>query len=124
MKFEFDDHQPIYKQLVDQIKVGILTGKYPSGEKLPSVRELAVLTKVNPNTIQRALLELESEGFITTKRTSGKFVTEDIKMLERIKSEQALSMTKKFLIDCQQLGISYQTVLKMIKEKGENYESH
>ena len=124
MKFKFDDHQPIYKQLVEQIKVGILTGEYPSGERLPSVRDLAMITKVNPNTIQRSLIELENEGFITTKRTSGKFVTEDKIRLQSMKEKQTEMLTTKFLDDCQKLGIEYQEILKMIKKKGENYESN
>ena len=110
MKFRFDEHLPIYKQLVEQIKIGILTGAYPCGERLPSVRELAI--------------ELEDEGLITTKRTSGKFVTDDMKLIQKMKDEQAEMLTIKFLNDCQQLGISQQLILKMIKEKGEKYESN
>lgn len=124
MEFKFDDDQPIYKQLIEQIKVGILTGEYPSGERLPSVRELAVITKVNPNTIQRSLAELENEGLIITKRTSGKFVTEDKMQLLNMKEKQTEMLTTKFLDDCQKLGIKYQEILKMIKKKGENYESN
>lgn len=124
MEFKFDEHLPIYKQLVEQIKVGILTGTYPCGEKLPSVRDLAILTKVNPNTIQRALLELEEEGLITTKRTSGKFVTDNMKLIQKMKDSQAETLTMKFLDDCHQLGISYQMIFKMLKEKGEKYESN
>lgn len=124
MEFKFDDHQPIYKQLVEQIKVGILTGEYPSGERLPSVRELSLITKVNPNTIQRSLIELEKEGLLTTRRTSGKFVTEDTIRLQNAKEKQTEMLTKKFLDDCRKLGIEYQEILKMIKKKGENYESN
>lgn len=124
MEFRFDENLPIYKQLVEMIKVGILTGQYPCGEKLPSVRELAMETRVNPNTIQRALTELEDVGLIHTKRTSGKFVTEDKTLIETIKSEQAESLTGKFLYDCKRLGISKRMILKMIKERGEEYESN
>lgn len=124
MEFKFDDHQPIYKQLVEQIKVGILTGEYPSGERLPSVRDLSLITKVNPNTIQRSLIELEKEGLLTTRRTSGKFVTEDTIRLQNAKEKQTEMLTKKFLDDCRKLGIEYQEILKMIKKKGENYESN
>jgi len=124
MEFKFDDCQPIYKQLIEQIKIGILTGEFPYGERLPSVRELAVVTKVNPNTIQRALVELEEDGLILTKRTSGKFVTDNVEMIQRMKDEQTEMLTSKFLADCYQLGIEYSTILKMIKEKGENYESN
>lgn len=124
MEFYFDDHQPIYKQLVEQIKIGILTGAYPAGEKLPSVRELAIITKVNPNTIQRALTELEEDDLIMTKRTSGKFVTSDNKKLEKTKMEQADMLIEKFLSDCKRLGMEYQEIIKIMKKKGEKYESN
>ena len=124
MEFKFDDYQPIYKQLIEQIKIGILTGEFSYGERLPSVRELAILTKVNPNTIQRALTELEEDDLILTKRTSGKFVTDNVEMIQRMKDEQTEMLTSKFLADCYQLGIEYPVILKMIKEKGENYESN
>ena len=91
MEFEFDDDKPIYKQLVDKLKLEIVLGHFKSGEKLPSVRELSTMICVNPNTIQRSLAELEEEHLIYTKRTSGKFVTEDddIKKKEKQYLEQA-----------------------------------
>ena len=78
MVFEFNNEQPIYIQLVEQLKIKIISGKLPSGERLPSVRELALMTKVNPNTMQKALAELEETGLIYTERTNGKFVTTDL----------------------------------------------
>ena len=124
MEFNFDNYQPIYKQLIEQIKIGILTGIYPCGEKLPSVRELALITKVNPNTIQRALTELEDNELIITKRTSGKFVTSNEKKITIMRNEQADKLIEKFLNDSKKLGIEYQEIIKMIVKKGENYESN
>ena len=77
MKWSFANDLPIYTQLIDQIKVGIVTGAFPPGERLPSVRDLATEAGVNPNTMQRALSQLESEGLVYSQRTAGRFVTED-----------------------------------------------
>ena len=83
MKFVFDNDRPIYIQLVEQLRLFILSGKLSEGERLPSVRELAVIAKVNPNTMQKALVELEDDKLIYTERTNGKFVTDDKKLLKK-----------------------------------------
>ena len=77
MRWEFSNDAPIYTQLIQQIKVGIVAGVFPPGERLPSVRELATEAGVNPNTMQRALAELERDGLVYSQRTAGRFVTED-----------------------------------------------
>ncbi len=77
MSWEFQDHLPIYAQLMDTLKRRIVTGRYLPGEKLPSVRELAAEAGINPNTVQRAFSELEREGLIYTQRATGKYVTEN-----------------------------------------------
>ena len=87
-KFIFSDNIPIYKQLLEQLTEKIIIGTYEPGSKLPSVREFALITGVNPlNTVQRALTELEEKSLIITKRTSGKFVTEDKKIINKMKKE-------------------------------------
>lgn len=115
MDFEFDDNKPIYKQLVEQLKIAIITNVYKSGEKLPSVREYALLLRVNPNTINRALLELEEDKLIITKRTSGKFVTDDKKIIEKAKKELAKETIDKFMTDMKKLNISKKEVIELIK---------
>ncbi len=115
MNFEFDDNKPIYKQLVDQLKIAIVTNNYKLGEKLPSVRDYALLLRVNPNTINRALLELEEDGLIITKRTSGKFVTDDKKMIEKVQKELAKETINKFIINMEKLNISKKEVIELIK---------
>lgn len=115
MDFEFDDNKPIYKQLVEQLKIAIITNVYKFGEKLPSVREYALLLRVNPNTINRALLELEEDKLIITKRTSGKFVTDDKKIIEQIKKELAKETIDKFMADMTKLNISKKEVIELIK---------
>ena len=81
MSWELTNDRPIYMQLMDYIKLGIISGQYPAGSKLPSVRELASIAAVNPNTMQKALAELESTGLIYSNRTSGRFVTDGFSTL-------------------------------------------
>ena len=77
MNYIFNDDRPIYIQLVEMLRIQIVSGKLKKGERIPSVRELALTARVNPNTMQKALAELEDEGLIYTERTNGKYVTED-----------------------------------------------
>ena len=118
MTFEFDNDKPIYKQLVDQLKISIITGIYKKGDKLPSVRDLALSIKVNPNTIQRALTELEDVKLITTKRTLGKFVTDDDNVLKTMKKSLAGSKIEKFIKDMNELNISKEEVIEFIRNEG------
>lgn len=118
MNWIFDNDRPIYIQLVEQLKIFIVTGVYKSGEKLPSVRELAFETKVNPNTMQKALLELETYGVINTQRTSGKFVTEDKNLIEKLRSEIAKEKLNEFLDVMKRLGYNKEQTIKYIKENG------
>ena len=85
MLWQFSGDAPIYSQLIEQIKVGIVSGVFPPGERLPSVRDLATEAGVNPNTMQRALTELERDGLVYSQRTAGRFVTEDKAMIETAK---------------------------------------
>ncbi len=117
MKFIFDDDKPIYKQLVEQLKIMIVNNVYKKGEKLPSVREFAIAIKVNPNTIQRALTELEDEGLIITQRTSGKFITEDEIIIKNLRNNLAHDTIVKFLNDIAKLDISDEELIELIKSE-------
>ena len=108
MDYNFDNDRPIYIQLVEKIKIEIISGKLKPGEKLPSVRELALIAKVNPNTMQKALIDLEELGFITTERTNGKFVTTDVKLIENMKKGLAREFVENYLKDMQDIGFTYQ----------------
>ena len=77
MNWQFSNDAPIYAQLIRQIRAGIVSGAFSPGERLPSVRDLAMEAGVNPNTMQRALTELERDGLVYSQRTSGRYVTED-----------------------------------------------
>lgn len=93
----FDNERPIYIQLVEMIRIDIVSGKFEKGQRLPSVRELALTMKVNPNTMQKALAELENEKLIYTERTNGKYVTEDEALIEKVKKELAQEKVNHYL---------------------------
>lgn len=118
--FKFDNNTPIYIQLVEQLKINIISGKIKSGERLPSVRDLALQNKVNPNTMQKALVELEELNLIYTERTNGKFVTEDTKLIEKYKKQYADELTNKYLSNMQEIGFEESDTLNYLKQIGGN----
>ncbi len=117
MNFVFDNDRPIYIQLVEQLQIYIISGKIKSGEKLPSVRELALKTKVNPNTMQKALVELEDLKLIYTERTNGKYVTKDQKLLNKFKDKYAKEKTKKYIDEMKELGFIKNEIVEFLKEE-------
>ena len=117
MNFEFDNNIPIYIQLVEQLKIYIISGNFNPGERLPSVRELAMKTKVNPNTMQKALVELEELKLIYTERTNGKFVTTNQKLIEKIKCEYAYEITKKYFSNMKSIGFNKKDAFNYLKEQ-------
>ena len=119
MDWEFRSDLPIYTQLVDKIKLGILSGELPPGAKLPPVRELAMEAGVNPNTMQRAMQELEREALVFTQRTAGRFVTEDMTVIDSIKEKLAESKLESFLADMAQLGYDRRRVAALLTEEKE-----
>lgn len=106
MAWSFDADRPIYLQLVEHIQQKILNGEYQPGEKLPSVRDLAAEAAVNPNTMQKALAELERGGLVFAQRTSGRFITDDAAKIRRLRQAAALALARRFLADLKQLGIT------------------
>jgi len=120
MDYNFDNDRPIYIQLVEKIKIEIISGKLKPGEKLPSVRELALIAKVNPNTMQKALMDLEELGFITTERTNGKFVTTDVELIENMKKGLAREFVENYLKDMQDIGFTYQESIDYLLNLKEN----
>jgi DNA-binding transcriptional regulator YhcF (GntR family) len=118
MKFEFDNNIPIYIQIVEQLKIYIISGKIKSGQRLPSVRELALQTKVNPNTMQKALLELEELKLIYTERTNGKFVTTNQKLIDQLKNKYANELSNKFFSNMKSIGFDQNETIKYLKELG------
>lgn len=106
---------PIYIQIMNQIKIDIISGKLTPGEKLNSVRELSLKLKVNPNTLQKALSELEDMKLIYTERTNGKYVTNDLKLIEKYRASEALLLTKNYIQSMKQLGIKKDEIKKYWK---------
>ena len=111
----FNNDRPIYIQLLDQLQLLIVSGKLELGERIPSVRDLAFEYKVNPNTVQKALQELEGMGLIYTERTNGKFVTDDKKLIEKYKSTLAKEHIKNYFENMEKLGFSKEESLNYLK---------
>ena len=122
MPWEFQDHLPIYAQLMDTLKRRIITGRYLPGEKLPSVRELAAEAGINPNTVQRAFSELEREGLIYTQRATGKYVTENADEIKSARQALAKTQVVEFLSNMQSLGYSVGDVIVLLQSFNESEE--
>ena len=120
MNYIFDNERPIYIQLVEIIRIEIVSGKFKKGQRMPSVRELALIMKVNPNTMQKALAELENEQLIYTERTNGKYVTEDEELIEKIKRKLAKEIIDNYLNNMKKIGIDYDSAVKYLQEGGKD----
>lgn len=113
-KWIFENDKPIYSQIIKEIKLMIISGELELGESLASVRDLASEAEVNPNTMQRALAELEREGFLVSQRTNGRFVTENEGLIKSVKSEIADNNVEDFLEKMKQLGYTKQEIIDLI----------
>lgn len=122
MDWNFRNDQPIYSQLTQRLTEAIVSGIYAPGEKLPSVRELAVEAGVNPNTVQRALSELERDGLVFSQRTSGRFVTENENMIANAKLRIADERVGEFLHSMKTLGCTRDEVIVLIQGAKEEEE--
>lgn len=114
MNLIFDNDRPIYVQLVEQLQIYIVSGKISPGDRLPSVRDLALDLKVNPNTMQKALSELEDLKLIYTERTNGKYVTTDKRKIELYRQKLAKDKTNKYLSDMTSLGLDKKNIINII----------
>jgi DNA-binding transcriptional regulator YhcF (GntR family) len=112
--WDLKSDRPIYSQLIEQIEIKICSGIYAPGSKLPSVRELAQEAAVNPNTMQKALSILEEDGLLYTNRTSGRFITEDTKMIQQAKQKLAQEQISEFLEKMKSLGLNKTETLSII----------
>lgn len=119
MAWDLDDDRPIYAQLVERIQMQIVSGQYSPGSKLPSVRDLAAVAAVNPNTMQKAFAELERSGLIITQRTNGRTVTEDEEMIRKIRAELAEEHVDTFFAKMRELGYAEQDAVDLVKKKYE-----
>ena len=119
MSEQFDSSRPIYAQLVERLKARILAGTYQSGGHLDSVRDLASAAGVNPNTMQRALAQLEAEGLVRTERTSGRFVTEDTDLIEQLRASAARNIAADFLEKMRSIGYTPQQAAELLRSWNE-----
>lgn len=113
MPWEFESDKPIYVQLIDKIKLKIISGEISPGSKLNSVRDMAEEAGVNPNTMQRALTELEREGLVFSQRTSGRFVTEDAELIKNMKSIYAKTKVTEVIAALLKLGYTSEELYKL-----------
>ena len=119
MEFTFENNIPIYIQLLDYMKIYLISGVFKTGEKLPSVREFAATFKVNPNTMQKALSELENMNLIYTERTNGKYVTKDKKVIEKLKDEYATTLAKSYFQGMKRIGLGKVDSIKYLERINE-----
>ena len=118
MQWSFTDERPIYAQLVEQLKLRIVTGLYPPGSRIAAVRELAAEAAVNPNTMQRALAALEEQGLVFSQRTAGRFVTDDAERIGQERRALASGKIHRFLDEMGNLGFEKKEILELLEEEG------
>ncbi|EHI73556.1 GntR family transcriptional regulator [Streptococcus criceti] len=114
MAWTFDEKSPIYLQIAKNIKIKIVSQEMKQGEQLPTVRDYAQEAGVNPNTMQRAFTELEREGIVFSRRTAGRFVTEDADLIEEKRAELAQDEIANFMLNMENIGFSDREILAEI----------
>ena len=119
MEWTFRSDQPIYTQLMERLTQAVLSGELAPGQRLPAVRDLAAQAGVNPNTMQRAMAELEQSGLVYTQRTSGRFVTENTAVIEAARGQLARQEADAFLGVMSRLGYHREQILQLLREKEE-----
>ena len=117
MAWNFNDSAPIYLQIVNTLRGNIASGVYPPGSRLPSVRDLALEAGVNPNTMQRALAELERSGLVNSQRTAGRFITEDSSALLALRKSMSEEILTDFIARLRGLGLSGEQILEAVRER-------
>ncbi|MCR4738814.1 MAG: GntR family transcriptional regulator [Lachnospiraceae bacterium] len=116
MSWNLDSDRPIFVQIIEHMEFDIVSGTLPPGAKVPSVRELATEAAVNPNTMQRALSEMERKGLMHTERTSGRYITEDENLIASLRQNIASACVDGFISQAKKIGLDREEVLKLIKE--------
>ena len=116
MAWNLSSDRPIYAQILEVIQLRIIVGQYKPGEKIPSVRELAAEAEVNPNTMQKALTELERSGLVMAQRTSGRMVTENKEMIREIRNQLAREQVQEFVNKMKELGFDRDEIVTLLKQ--------
>lgn len=119
---QFDSSLPIWMQLVTEFSRRIVVGQWPAGARIPGVRALAAELGVNPNTIQRALSELEREGLCRSERTSGRFVTEDTDRIDRLRADLAEEAVDDFIQHARGFGMGRSQAQQLLTERWKHHD--
>ena len=119
MAWQFTSDRPVYVQIAERIKLSVLSGNYQPGQQIPSVRQLALEAAVNPNTVQHAFTELENDGVIISQGTMGRYVTEDISVIEECRKKLAEQTVKAFIKNIGKLSVTKSEIIKLIEEEME-----
>lgn len=120
---EFDNQRPIYLQLLEEFKLKISTGQWQAGEKIDSVRSLASFYEVNPNTVQKALSELEREGLTETRRTAGRFVTDNASLISDLEDDSFKKIADEFIDGANNLNLGKEEAIEDLRNYWEkNYD--
>ncbi len=117
MSWEFNSNVPVFIQIVDKIRADIINGKYPSGSRIPPVRDLAAEASVNPNTMQRALSELESQGLLEGRGTIGRFVTGNTSVIQKTNDITKNAVLTKLIEEAENLGISDDEIIEFVTKR-------
>ena len=115
--WNLDSDRPIYVQLVERLQIQIVSGQYAPGQKLSSVRELAAVAAVNPNTMQKAFAELEGSGLVVTQSTSGRMVTEDSDLIRNTRKRMAIQKAEQFFSGMKELGFAKEEAMALLEER-------
>lgn len=115
MDWQFDSSMPIYTQLVYKIELAIVSGEFVRGQRLSAVRDMAAEAGVNPNTMQRAFQELERQGLVYTQRSNGRYVTEDMTVIENTKQALARENIKSFMDSMRRIGYSREEIIRLLE---------
>lgn len=119
MEWNITGGRPVYVQLVEQLELALVNGSFPPGSKIPPVRELAADAGVNPNTMQRALQELESRGLLQAQRTAGRTVTADAEALRMLRHKRASALAEEFLHQMKALGLDRAQTEELLRQTAE-----
>ena len=122
MAWKFQSGTSINTQIVDRLRTEILNSTYESGSPFPTVRQLANIAGVNPNTMQKALSQLEEERLLVTRSTTGRFVTDDEGALDEARKKAMKSFTSNVIRDAKRSNINLDSLLQFLKEEWNNYE--
>ncbi len=118
MQWEIDNRRPVYVQIMEHMRSAVLSNEYPPGSRIPSVRELATLANVNPNTMQRAMAELEHQGLLVSTGTLGRFVTEDKSVIDTLRQQVIQEVVQACAARFRELGLNMQAAAQLLSKEG------